>query len=87
MGITRNDLLRALPSIFDQQPFEINKDVIESKHDQGCLKIEITQEGFRNLASMKVPCLELDFMFEGYGMAQVNYFMERFLLHLHKGGG
>ena len=87
MGISRSDLFRALPSIFEQKPFEIKNDVIVSHDDQGLINIKIAKEGIRNLASMKVPRLELDFIFENYEKDQVDCFMERFSLYLHKGGG
>ena len=87
MGISRSDLIRALPSIFGQQSFEIKNDVIVSNHNQACIKIKITNEGTRNLASMKVPRLKLEFIFKNYEKDNIDLFMERFLLYLHKGGG
>ena len=87
MGISRDDLYRALPAIFQEQPYEIKDNLIISAHDQGKIIINIVTEDFRNLASMKVPRLVLDFNFENYTQAQVNSFTERFLLYLQKGGG
>jgi len=87
MGITRDDLYRALPSIFEQQPYEIKENLLISENDQGRLTIKIVKEDFRKLASMKVPRLLLDFSFEDYTKDQIKNFTERFLLHLHKGGG
>lgn len=87
MGISRDDLYRALPSIFQQQPYEIKDNQIISENDQGIIMIKIIKEDFRILASMKVPRLVLDFCFKNYRQDQVDIFTERFLLHLHKGGG
>lgn len=87
MGISRDDLYRALPSIFREQPYEIKDNLVISENNHGRLIIEIIKEDFRKLASMKVPRLILDFSFEEYTQVQINFFTERFLLHLHKGGG
>ncbi len=87
MGISRDDLYRALPSIFQQQPYKIKDDSIIAKKNQRSLVINILKEDVRKLASMKVPRLVLDFCFENYTQAQVTSFEKRFLLHLQKGGG
>ena len=87
MGISRDDLYRALPSIFQEQPYEIKDNQIISENDHGRIMINITKEDFRILASMKVPRLVLDFWFENFRQDQIDIFTERFLLHLHKGGG
>ncbi len=87
MGITRDDLYRALPSIFQEQPYEIKDNQILSEDNQGRLMIKIIKEDYRILASMKVPRLVLNFCFENYRQDQIEIFTERFLLHLHKGGG
>ena len=87
MGISRDDLYRALPAIFQEQPYEINENLIISENDQGKLVINIIKEDFRNLVSMKVPRLILDFSFENYQQDQIDTFTERFLLYLRKGGG
>ncbi len=87
MGITRDDLYRALPSIFQEQPYEIKDNQILSEDNQGRLMIKIIKEDYRILASMKVPRLVLNFCFENYRQDQIKIFTERFLLHLHKGGG
>ena len=87
MGISRDDLHRALPAIFQEQPYEIKDNLIISENDQRRLIINIVKEDVRNLASMKVPRLVLDFSFENYQQDQIDTFTERFLLYLRKGGG
>ena len=61
MGITRDGLYRALPSIFEQQPYEIKENLLISENDQGRLTIKIVKEDFRKLASMKVPTFAIRF--------------------------
>jgi hypothetical protein len=88
MGFTRRELLKGLQTAV--HPYEVKSlftDPVEIVQDSRMVKLMTGADGFRAIASMRVPQLSVTLKFYGFSQQQHDQFMERFRKYLHKGGG
>lgn len=88
MGFTRAELLKGLEkAVFPYQVVNLTSDQVEIVKDNRMVKLSTGKDGFRAIASMRVPQLSVSLEFFGFSHDQFEQFMQRFRKYLHKGGG
>ncbi len=87
MGFTRAEFDRILPSALDNRDFVVNGSVVKSAVDGGMMQLTISEQKFRNIASISLPYLAIDFLFEQLTEEQVEQTMRYFDLRYQRGGG
>ena len=88
MGFTRSELLKGLPNaVVPYQIRDISADPVEIIDQGRIVKLTTGPDGFRAIASMRVPSLPVTLEFFGFDEQQYTLFMQRFRKYLHKGGG
>jgi len=88
MGFTRAELLKGLKAAVE--PYRVvdpSGDPIEISGDGRTVRLSTGADGFRAIASMRVPLLSVKLEFFGFDNGQHTAFMNRFKRYLHKGGG
>ena len=88
MGFTRVELLKGLENAV--MPYTVSggrKDPIEIHHDGRLVKLTTGPDGYRAIASMRIPLLPVKLEFFGFDQSQYEEFLARFRKYLHKGGG
>lgn len=88
MGFTRAELLKGLKTAVEPyQIRDLDAEVIEITAAGRTVKLSTGPDGFRTIASMRVPMLPVKLEFSGFNAEQYRQFMLRFKRYLHKGGG
>ena len=87
MGFTRAEFDRILPSAFDDRPYSVSGNSVSCPIDGGTMHLSISEQKFRNIASISLPYLEIDFWFENLDQQQVDTTMRFFDLRYQRGGG
>ncbi len=87
MGFTREEFDRILPAALNGRSFETNNTGIESSVDGGTMRLVISDQKFRKIASISLPFLVIEFIFEGLSQHQVDETMKFFDLRYQRGGG
>ena len=88
MGFTRRELLRGLPRAVE--PFTIldpAANPVEITRDSRIVRLYTGDEGFRSIASMRIPVMPVRLEFTGFDQAEHDAFLTRFRTYLQKGGG
>ncbi len=88
MGFTREELLKGLENAV--VPYSIsggNRDPIEIRHAGRVVKLTTGPDGYRAIASMRIPLLPVKLEFYGFEQNHYDMFIARFRKYLHKGGG
>ena len=55
--------------------------------DDRTVRLLTGKDGYRAIASMRIPQLAVTLEFSGFSQLQYDQFMDRFRKYLHKGGG
>ena len=88
MGFTRRELLRGLPRAVE--PYEIRDPAVnpvEISQGNRIVSLYTGAEGFRSIASMRIPVMPVRLEFRGFNEAEYESFLGRFRTYLQKGGG
>ena len=88
MGFTRRELLRGLPRAVE--PYTIldpTQNPVEIGLEDRIVRLYTGDEGFRSIASMRIPVMPVRLEFVGFNQAEHDTFLGRFRTYLQKGGG
>lgn len=88
MGFTRHELLKGLHTAVEPYTVKLIADSQAEISQQGrSVRLTMGAEGFRAIASMRIPLLPVTMDFYNFSEDQFDSFMSRFRRYLHKGGG
>lgn len=87
MGFTRAEFDRILPSAMANRAFDVNGPLVRSMVEGGTMQLSISEQKFRNIASISLPYLTIDFSFDQLTETQVEQTMRYFDLRYQRGGG
>ena len=87
MGFTRREFDRILPAALNSRPFDTSATGIQSRVASGTMQLIISEQKYRKIASISLPYLDIEFIFEGLSQAQVDETMRFFDLRYQRGGG
>jgi hypothetical protein len=87
MGFTREEFDRILPAALNQREFDRSASGIKLPVDGGTMQLVISEQKYRKIASISLPYLDIEFIFEGLSNAQVEETMRYFDLRYQRGGG
>ena len=87
MGITHEEFFRTLPAALGGRAYAVADDTVIISEGDRQLVIQLSAEGERVIASMRLPVTQVTFRFEGYTRSEVQTFMDRFKLRFQRGGG
>ena len=87
MGFTREEFDRILPAALNQRAFDRSTGGIKLPIDSGTMQLVISEQKYRKIASISLPYLDIEFIFEGLSDAQVEATMRYFDLRYQRGGG
>ncbi len=86
-GLSHNDFFRIIPRIEPSwQQLDAHR-VTVSRDDGRSLRIEISPEQVRKLASLRIPYIDITFRFAGWTEEQRAEFFDYFDRAFQKGGG
>jgi hypothetical protein len=88
MGFSRSELIRALPRAVE--PYRIRNSAtnpVEILLDSRIVRLHTGPDGYREIASMRIPQLPVSLEFFDFGAAEYEAFLSRFRKYLQKGGG
>jgi hypothetical protein len=88
MGISHDDFFRVFPQVLAGALWRREGLSVHVEWPQGgCLVARVSEQKQRQIASLRLPYLDLDFSFTGVGAADCARFMQHFDRAFHKGGG
>jgi len=88
MGFSRSELLKGLETaVHPYQVKSLSANPIEIFMDDRTVRLLTGKDGYRAIASMRIPQLAVTLEFSGFSQLQYDQFMDRFRKYLHKGGG
>ena len=88
MGITHSDFQRIFPRLIeDCKNFIVGTETTVNWSSGQKLTVYVSKEKIRNIAVLRIPYVDLRFVFVGFLLHDVERFMVRFDLAFHKGGG
>lgn len=87
MGLTHKEFLRTLPSVLENQVYQVADAVITVAEPQRCLTIQLCPERERRIAMLRLPTTAVSLRFVNYTEAEIERFMTRFGRYYQRGGG
>ena len=87
MTITHREFLRLLPKAFDGRVYQKQAHDILVKDGVRSIRIKLSEESIRNIASLALPTTTVTIELEGFDQSKANSFISRFDLAYQKGGG
>lgn len=88
MGYTRDELIRGLPrAVAPYRVLDSSANPVEIVLDSRIVRFYTGQEGFRAIASMRIPVIPVKLEFFGFSNDQHDVFLHRFRTYMQKGGG
>jgi hypothetical protein len=88
MGISHDDFFRVFPQVLAGAVWRREGLSMHVEWPQGgCLVVRVSEQKQRQIASLRLPYLDLDFSFQDVVAADCARFMQHFDRAFHKGGG
>lgn len=87
MGFTRAEFDRILPSALNGRAYSVKGSAVTSAVDGGTMQLLISEQKYRQIASISLPYLSIEFSFENLTESQVEETMRYFDLRYQRGGG
>lgn len=87
MSITHKEFLRLLPKALDGLAFRHNDDVILVDDGERNIRIQLSEQSTRNIASLSLPVTVVRMQLSGFDQTERGSFLNRFDLAYQKGGG
>jgi len=87
MGFTVAEFERILPAALNGRPYTKTPQGFQVELENGSLELTLSEQKFRNIASISMPYLHVDFSFEGLTAEEVETTMRFFNLRYQRGGG
>lgn len=87
MGISHREFFRILPKALGSSDYKGAGNRIRFGNAARYLEIEVSPEGERRIASVRLPVTRVSLVFHGYGAAEIAEALDRFDVHFRRGGG
>ena len=87
MTITHKEFLRLLPKALNGLSYQQDENQILVKDGDGLIRITLSEESIRKIASLSLPTTFVHIELTGYRESGAEKFMSRFDLAYQKGGG
>lgn len=87
MGFTTAEFFRVLPKAFGEHRHTIEDAGAIASVDAGTMRVDVSDQKYRKIASISLPYLEVKFHFEGVSQDRVDEVMRFFDLRYQRGGG
>jgi hypothetical protein len=87
LGCTERDWLRWLPSAIGAFPYQMLEGKTSVQFEPGSLSLSWCVAEPLRIALIRMPRLRVRFAFEGLSEVRRHAFMQRFDLHMQRGGG
>ena len=87
MTITHRDFFRTLPKALKSYPYQQHENVINVTLEEGEIAITLSEEGFRQIASLSLPITNVTFQIKNVAENTKNEFFKQFDRAYHRGGG
>ena len=87
MTITHKEFLRLLPKALNGLSYQQDENQILVKDGDGLIRITLSEESIRKIASLSLPTTFVHIELTGYSESGAKRFMSRFDLAYQKGGG
>lgn len=81
------EFFRSLPAAVGHREFSHENRRVRIEWDGHTVTIELGQQAFRTIASLRLPYMEVTFRFFGFSDEERARFMQRFELYFRRGGG
>jgi len=86
MGCTPADFHRLLPAVAAVQ-FDAALNQFSHVEEGRRWSVRLSEPRERKIAAVRLPVVDVAFVFEGYGQGEIDAIMERFFAHFRRGGG
>lgn len=87
LGLTHAEFYRSLPPAIAHRVFTVEDNRVRIDDGDRTVTIELGEQRYRSIASLRLPYLEARFTFLGFTTAERLKFMERFERYFQRGGG
>lgn len=87
MSLTEAEFLRLIPRAVSPFKFSMNPNAVMVDVGQGRVRIVSKVRPGHKIASLALPVLQVDIVFEGLGEVAATQFLARFDRAFHRGGG
>ncbi len=87
MTLTKEDLIRSLPFLFNSAEFRIEENIIHYSNAGKWLEIHIQELPVLSLGSLLLPQIHVKFRFHDHTDCQIDQFMKNFNQINLRGGG
>ncbi|MGR8947370.1 MAG: hypothetical protein ACU84Q_04930 [Gammaproteobacteria bacterium] len=86
-GLSHGDFYRIFPRVWPQYEKRDALSVTLDLEPDGEVSIELSEQKYRRLATLKIPYMDIVFVFKGVDESQRVEFFEKFERSFQKGGG
>jgi hypothetical protein len=86
MGYTPAEFRQRLPALADVE-YDSARSLFDHVEDGRRWSLRLSELRERVIGSLRVPRLDVKFVFQRYELADINSFMTRFHAHFRRGGG
>lgn len=87
MGITHADFLRLLPRALRHEHYHLDGHTITVTEPGRRIHIQLSPQGERVIASIRLPVTQVTLTFEGFSPGQQSAFLQQFDNSYRRGGG
>ena len=87
MGLTHAEFFRTLPAAMGDWPYRVEDKTVVAERDGGRLTISLGPQQERRIALMRVPNVDVQFVFDGFETDVIKAFMRYFESRFQRGGG
>jgi len=87
MGYTRNEFFRLLPAAVNGRNIEQDSHGVTIDAPPGSVRINVGDQQLRKIASISLPYIAVEFIFENFSADKRTEFMRYFDLRYQRGGG
>lgn len=86
-GLSHGDFFRIFPRVWPAYQTVGEHHVRLEFSPASCLDIRLSAQQYRRLATLKIPYMDIEFIFSGVDESQRTEFFEKFERAFQKGGG
>ena len=86
-GLSHDDFFRIFPRVWPEHETLGERRVRLSLGPNTVLEVQLSEQKYRRLATLKIPYMDIEFEFTGSNEAQRIEFFEKFERKFQKGGG
>jgi hypothetical protein len=86
MGSVPEEFHRRLPAVASVE-YDAEKAEFRHEEDGRSWRLRLIDPRERRIASVRLPMVDVEFVFRGYAQAEIESVMARFFAHFRRGGG